>query len=80
MVSHVDYRNLHDVKDKPTMVERAMLIGITLPGDAPHETEGLLDELAELVSTLVSPFVIVSRLPFASRRQSSLLDPGRQID
>lgn len=29
-----------------------MLIGITLPGEAPQTTEGLLEELAELVTTL----------------------------
>ncbi|MGC6455851.1 MAG: GTPase HflX [Coraliomargaritaceae bacterium] len=43
---------MHDVKDKPSMVERAMLIGLTLPGDTSETTEGLLDELAELVTTL----------------------------
>lgn len=34
------------------MVERAMLIGITLPGQDKHTTRGLLDELRELVTTL----------------------------
>lgn len=34
------------------MVERAMLIGITLPGQDPQTTRGLLDELRELVTTL----------------------------
>lgn len=34
------------------MVERAMLIGITLPGSDERTTRGLLDELRELVSTL----------------------------
>ena len=34
------------------MVERAMLIGITLPGEDEHTTRGLLDELRELVTTL----------------------------
>ncbi len=79
MVSHVDYRNLHDVKDKPTMVERAMLIGITLPGDAPHETEGLLDELAELVSTL--GIAICHRQQIAIRKpQAKLLVGSGQAD
>ncbi|MFU8847745.1 MAG: GTPase HflX [Opitutales bacterium] len=43
---------MHDVKEKPRMVERAMLIGITLPGQDKHTTRGLLDELRELVTTL----------------------------
>ncbi len=34
------------------MVERAMLIGITLPGDSESNTRSLLDELRELVTTL----------------------------
>ncbi|MFQ3224472.1 MAG: GTP-binding protein HflX [Lentimonas sp.] len=34
------------------MVERAMLIGITLPGEADSTTRSLLDELRELVTTL----------------------------
>ena len=34
------------------MVERAMLIGITLPGEDEQTTRGLLDELRELVTTL----------------------------
>jgi GTP-binding protein HflX len=45
-------KSLHDVKEKPRMVERAMLIGITLPGEDKQKTRGLLDELRELVSTL----------------------------
>lgn len=43
---------MHDVKEKPRMVERAMLIGITLPGMTPANTRSLLDELRELVTTL----------------------------
>lgn len=43
---------VHDVKEKPKMVERAMLIGITLPGTDVSETRSLLDELRELVTTL----------------------------
>lgn len=34
------------------MVERAMLIGITLPGQSEQNTRGLLDELRELTTTL----------------------------
>ncbi|MEC7609933.1 MAG: GTPase HflX [Verrucomicrobiota bacterium] len=43
---------MHDVKEKPKMVERAMLIGITLPGQVETTTRSLLDELRELVTTL----------------------------
>ncbi|MGJ8649777.1 MAG: GTPase HflX [Opitutaceae bacterium] len=43
---------MHDVKEKPKMVERAMLIGITLPPDSDTQTRSLLDELRELVTTL----------------------------
>ena len=43
---------MRNVKEKPRMVERAMLIGITLPGQRSEETRGLLDELRELVATL----------------------------
>jgi GTP-binding protein HflX len=43
---------VHDVKEKPRMVERAMLIGITLPSDDNATTRSLLDELRELVTTL----------------------------
>jgi len=43
---------VHDVKEKPRMVERAMLIGITLPGEDNVTTRSLIDELRELVTTL----------------------------
>ncbi|MEM7791147.1 MAG: GTPase HflX [Verrucomicrobiota bacterium] len=43
---------MHDVKEKPKFVERAMLIGINLPGVSNNETRSLLDELRELVTTL----------------------------
>lgn len=43
---------MHDVKEKPKMVEKAMLIGITLPQGDESTTRSLLDELRELVTTL----------------------------
>ena len=43
---------MHDVRERPSMVERAMLIGITLPEEQASNTRNLLDELRELVSTL----------------------------
>ena len=43
---------MHDVKERPTVVERAMLIGVTLPDDTTSNTRSLLDELREFVDTL----------------------------
>ena len=43
---------MHEVRERPSMVERAMLIGITLPEEQASKTRNLLDELHELVSTL----------------------------
>ncbi|MDC0497406.1 GTPase HflX [bacterium] len=43
---------MHDVKERPTIVERAMLIGVTLPDDTSSNTRSLLDELRELVNTV----------------------------
>ena len=43
---------MHDIREKPKMVERAMLIGLTLPDQKVHETNSLLAELRELVTTL----------------------------
>ncbi len=47
-----DPETVHDVKERPTVVERAMLIGVTLPDDTIRHTRSLLDELRELVDTL----------------------------
>jgi len=49
---HSNFPAVHDVKEKPRMVERAMLIGITLPDESEATTRSLLDELRELVITL----------------------------
>lgn len=43
---------MHNVKERPSMVERAMLIGITLPEEDACETRCLLDELNDLVKSL----------------------------
>jgi len=43
---------VHDVKERPTVVERAMLIGVTLPDETESNTRSLLDELRELVHTV----------------------------
>jgi len=41
-----------EVRERPNLVERAWLVGITFPGQTDDQTERLLDELAELVRTL----------------------------
>ena len=56
------------------MVERAMLIGITLPGDTTEKTNGLLDELAELVTTL--GIAICHRQQIAIRKPQAKLLVG----
>ena len=43
---------MFDVREKPKMVERAYLVGVAKADDSERETELLLDELEELVSTL----------------------------
>lgn len=43
---------MHDVRERPSMVERAMVIGLNLPEDHANNTRSLLDELRELVETL----------------------------
>lgn len=46
---------MFDVKHKPKMVERALLVGAYLKADEATEATNLLDELAELVDTLGIP-------------------------
>ena len=51
-LSLIPTTRVHDVTEKPKMVETAMLIGITMPNDNEATTRSLLDELRELVTTL----------------------------
>ncbi len=43
---------MYEVSEKPRRVERALLVGVVLPGEAGTEARSLLDELRELVLTL----------------------------
>lgn len=63
---------MHDVKERPTVVERAMLIGVTLPDDTETNTRSLLDELRELVNT-VGFGIIHERLVPIRKPQAKLL-------
>jgi GTP-binding protein HflX len=48
---------MFEIKEKPKMVERAVLVGAYTRGEDGSEAESLLDELAELVKTLGIPVV-----------------------
>jgi GTP-binding protein HflX len=63
---------VHDVKERPTIVERAMLIGVTLPDDTHSNTRSLLDELRELVDT-VGFGIIHERIVAIRKPQAKLL-------
>jgi GTP-binding protein HflX len=68
---------VHDVKEKPRMVERAMLIGITLPGADDSTTRSLLDELRELVTTLGIGIQREVQLPIRKPHAKFLLGSGK---
>lgn len=48
---------MFDVREKPKMVERALLVGVCFKGEDPAEADSLLEELGELVATLGIPEV-----------------------
>ena len=68
---------MHDVKEKPRMVERAILIGITLPGADYSTTRSLLDELRELVTTLGIGIQHEVQLPIRKPHAKFLLGSGK---
>ena len=41
-----------EIREKPEMVERALLVGLGMPGDSRRERTALLAELEDLVSNL----------------------------
>lgn len=43
---------MFEIREKPNMVERALLVSISLPGDDPREKRAMLGELEDLVSNL----------------------------
>lgn len=59
------------------MVERAMLIGITLPGENEQTTRGLLDELRELVTTLEIGIVHERELSIRKPQAKFLVGTGK---
>ena len=68
---------VHDVKEKPKMVERAMLIGITLPDQQASTTLSLLDELRELVTTLGIEIAHERQLAIRKPQAKFLLGSGK---
>ncbi len=48
---------MFEIKERPKMVERALLVGVATPHEDRVEAESLLEELAELTSTLGVPVV-----------------------
>jgi GTPase len=58
---------MFEVKEKPKLVERALLVGVQRPEMITGEAADLLDELAELVETL--------EIPVIDRRVVNLRDP-----
>ena len=69
--------SVHDVKEKPRMVERAMLIGITLPDQVSSDTLSLLDELRELVTTLGISIEHVRHIPIRKPQAKFLVGSGK---
>ncbi|MGB0418100.1 MAG: GTPase HflX [Opitutales bacterium] len=68
---------MHDVKEKPKMVERAMLIGIKLPDQLESSTRSLLDELRELVRTLEIAIVHERLVPIRKPQAKYLIGSGK---
>ena len=68
---------MFEIKDKPKMVERALLISAYLQGGDKAEAESLLDELEELVNTLGIP--VIDRLLISHREPHAnlLLGSGK---
>ncbi len=48
---------MFEIKERPKMVERALLVGACMPHETHQEAESLLDELEELAATLEVPVV-----------------------
>ena len=61
-----------EIREKPDMVERALLVGIALPGESRREREALLAELVDLVSNL-GIGIVESRLEYTREMQAKYL-------
>jgi GTP-binding protein HflX len=68
---------MHDVKERPTIVERAMLIGVTLPDDTTSHTRSLLDELRELVNTVGFGIIHERLVPIRQPQAKLLVGSGK---
>lgn len=68
---------MFEVREKPKMVQRALLVGALFPHDAHHEEELLLAELTELVSNLGISVVAREIVPLREPRSRFLLGSGR---
>lgn len=66
-----------DVREKPKMVERALLVGACFKGSDPMEAESLLKELGELVDTLGIPVAGSMLVGSARPHPRLLIGPGR---
>lgn len=61
-----------EIREKPDMVERALLVSIALPGESRREREALLAELEDLVSNL-GIGIVGKRLDFTRELQAKYL-------
>ena len=61
-----------EIREKPEMVERALLVAIGIPGETRHEREALLAELEDLVSNL-GIGIVGSRLDFTREMHAKFL-------
>ncbi len=71
---------MFEVKDKPKMVERALLVGVEYPHMNPGEAECLLDELEELVETLGIQVVHKMKVRLSEPKPRFLLGTGKTAE
>jgi GTP-binding protein HflX len=68
---------MFEIKARPKMVERALLIGACLDGADKNEAQSLLEELEELVSTLGIPIVDRRLVHFREQHARYLIGSGK---
>lgn len=68
---------MHSVKERPALVERAMLIGVTLPEETTDHTRSLLDELRELVNTVGFGIIRESMVSIRKPQAKLLVGSGK---
>ena len=62
---------MFEIKDKPRMVERALLVSAYIKAEEKEEASSLLEELGELVDTLGIP--VVERMLIHHRENNAKL-------